>query len=515
VNPPAAPLAAPDEAPAVRTDRLADSVLTLLTLMVVQRAIGFVRGILFCRWLDPADLGRWDMAFGFLELAVPLAMLGIPGAFGRYVAYYQQRHQLRGLLRKTTVCSAVLAAVAVCLLVVCRDGLSFLVFGDTEHSRLVVLVAGGLVVLIAYYYCTTMLTALRRSRVVARFEFLHSLLFAVLGIACTYAWQTGAAGVVSAYALGALAALACAAVALWRMWRALPADLQPLANRELWPKLLPFALWVWGINWLANLFEHADRYLLLHCGGSDPAAAIAQVGNYHSSRVLPLLLVAIAALLGSVITPYLSHDWELGRRQAVARRIELVVKLLGLLLCSMGVGILVVAPWLFSVGLKGKYVAGLSVLPWTIVYCIWFSLSIMMQKYLWCVERVGCAACCWAAGLAVNVVLNLLLLPRFGRLGLVGATAAGNLVTLLLIQALNARFGLRTSFRVWLIVTLPMLFPLGVIPAAGVMAVVVVATAGGQALLDEDERRELWKVAHRYRDRFLPWRRPAHHLQGY
>ncbi len=41
----------------LRTDTLADSVLILLLLMVVQRLIGFCRAVLFCRWLDP---GSWD-----------------------------------------------------------------------------------------------------------------------------------------------------------------------------------------------------------------------------------------------------------------------------------------------------------------------------------------------------------------------------------------------------------------------------------------------------------------------
>ena len=51
--------------------------------------------------------------------------------------------------------------------------------------------------------------------------------------------------------------------------------------------------------------------------------ALRQVGYYHSSRIIPLLFVAVAALLGSMITPHLSQDWELGRRQAVVRICQL------------------------------------------------------------------------------------------------------------------------------------------------------------------------------------------------
>ncbi|MGD0516345.1 MAG: hypothetical protein ABSA26_02310, partial [Thermoguttaceae bacterium] len=84
-----------------RTDSLVHSVVLWLALMAVQRAVGFLRAILFCRWLDVGQLGLWDMTFGFLMLAGPLAMLALPGTFGRYAEYYRLRGQLRPFLART------------------------------------------------------------------------------------------------------------------------------------------------------------------------------------------------------------------------------------------------------------------------------------------------------------------------------------------------------------------------------------------------------------------------------
>ena len=81
---PLPPPAAPEPA-AARTDTLAQSVVLMLALIVAQRLIGFVRTVLFCRWLDPVELGEWDMALAFFSLAAPLAVLGVSGSFGRYV----------------------------------------------------------------------------------------------------------------------------------------------------------------------------------------------------------------------------------------------------------------------------------------------------------------------------------------------------------------------------------------------------------------------------------------------
>ena len=48
-----------------RPTRLATSVMLMLVMTVLQRLVGFGRGIVFCRWLDPEQLGQWDVAFGF------------------------------------------------------------------------------------------------------------------------------------------------------------------------------------------------------------------------------------------------------------------------------------------------------------------------------------------------------------------------------------------------------------------------------------------------------------------
>src|SRR3972149_5494144 len=104
-----------------RTDSLVHSVVLLLSLTAVQRVIGFFRAIFFCRWLDAEQLGLWDMAFGFLMLAGPLAVLALPGTFGRYAEYYRQCGQIRPFLRRTSAACVFLMLLAVVIIVISRD----------------------------------------------------------------------------------------------------------------------------------------------------------------------------------------------------------------------------------------------------------------------------------------------------------------------------------------------------------------------------------------------------------
>ncbi len=214
---------------------------------------------------------------------------------------------------------------------------------------------------------------------------------------------------------------------LKRVWHASATEL-PVAvpQRTFWAKLLPFAAWIWMSNLLSGVFDMIDRYMIVHFSGLEVNEALRQVGYYHTSRLLPLLFVAVSALLGSMITPHLSHDWELGRRREVGARLNTVLKALDLSLFAASVVVLICAPFLFNTVLGGKFSGGLVQLPLTLVYCTWFGTIAVAQNYLWCAEKAWLSSVALFVGLVVNVSLDLALLPRVGLHGAVMATTAAN-----------------------------------------------------------------------------------------
>ena len=85
-------------------------------LSIAQRGIGLGRNVLICRYLDPVELGKWNILFQFLVMAPPLLVLGIPGTFGRYVEAYRLRGQLSDFLRRTLVVTAVCTLAGLALI---------------------------------------------------------------------------------------------------------------------------------------------------------------------------------------------------------------------------------------------------------------------------------------------------------------------------------------------------------------------------------------------------------------
>ena len=470
----------------------------MIALTGGQRIIGFIRGVLFCRWLPAEELGAWDLAFGFLLLAAPLAVLGIPGAFGRYVEHYRQRGQLTTFLRRTGVTSILLAIAGVGVVAVARPWFGWFIFDDPDQGSLVLITCVCLLGVIANNFLLELFTALRQMRIVSLMGLSNSLLFAVVGVALLFGVQQNAAMVIVAYGVACGITATLAGYALWRTWRELPADGEPLPQRNLWAKLAPFAAWVWVTNLLTNLFAIADRYMIVHFSDMTATEAAAVVGNYHSSRVVPLLIVSIAMMVSSMLLPHVTHDWEAGRREAVSTRINLMLKSFGLAFLLAAIGILIVAPPLFSIVLAGKYTAGLDVLPLTLTYCVWFSISLMAEVYLWTAERPGLACLAYFFGLFVNVVLNWFLVPIWGLHGAVVATTAGNAIALVLAIALSQRHGLKFDPAVWLVALMPAALMLGVIPAATVWIIAIALAIKTNWFFDQNQKQTISDAVGRY-----------------
>ena len=490
----------------LRTETLAGSVMVLLAMTVLQRGIGFIRGILFCRWLEPKELGQWDMAFGFLMMAAPIAVLGISGSFGRYLEYYRHRGQARTFLRRTCGCILLLGCAATALVAACREQFSELVFGRPDRGDLVLLAAASLLALVAFNLMHEVFGGLRVFRFASALQFFHSMLFAALGLGLVLAWRPDVASVLWAFC-GASVLCALGAVPwLTRTWRDLP--LEPadarLSRASLWKKIAPFAAAVWVTNWLWNLFEIADRWMLLHFSGMDNAEALTALGNYHSARALPLPLLAVAGLLSAAMLPHLSHDWECGRRKQVSDRVNLMLKLTGLALLAAAVGLQVVAPWIFDVAFQGKLDGGLAVFPLTLVCFVWTGLASIACCYLWCAERAAWGGVALFVGLVINCTLNLLLVPRYGLFGAVLATAVAKLAVLTLFLASSARHGMKLTAPACIVSLAAVSLCLGPLVSATVLLALLHQAHLREWLLDAEEKR---RFAETWRTYTARWRR--------
>jgi O-antigen/teichoic acid export membrane protein len=483
----------------------------------VQRSIGFGRGIMFCRWLTPDELGTWEMAYSFLLLAAPVVVFGLPGSFGRYLERYRQRGQLRTFLRRATVWTAVLTVAACGLIVLEAPRFSALIFGRPDSTMLVILLALSLVAVILHHFLEALFAALRKFSIVSTMHFCQSISFAVISLALLWSWRFAAESIVIGY--GAACLLSAVVMLIWKggavLAEAAPDD--GVAHREFWPPLMRFAFWVWVVNLFCHLFGVVDRYMLVHFSGLENTAALALVGHYHASRIVPVLFLSVATLLAGAVTPYLSHDWESGSRQQVSDRLNAVLKITAIALLAGGVVVLWVAPILFHVAFEGRYDEGLAVMPWTMTYCVWYSLLLVAQNYVWCAEKTRLAVLPLVIGLILNVAIDVLLIPKWGLQGAVVGTTTATAVALAVMFWINHLAGMRLQRGMILITLAPVALCGGVWCGTAMFVLLAAALPFSKTLVTQDERASLARLSgqllarwKRYWSRSAEQTEPAH-----
>jgi O-antigen/teichoic acid export membrane protein len=436
-------------------DSFTKSVFLISTLMVAQRGIGFLRSFYVCDSLSAEEVGRWDLAFGFLALVAPLSVFGIPGSFGRYLARYEASSQQSRFLRQTALVCLVLSILASGLIWMCRGLIGEYFFGNPNNADLVGVLAVGLPALVFFNFATSWFTGKRLNRFVFRIQFTQTLFFALLCVVMFQWLSVSTVSVVVSYLLSCFVATVLAA---GYVMIAEPDDLRDqhrdnasLVAEPIWRKILPFAVWVWLSNALMNLFAVCDRLLLVNYYTGNPVDVQFLVGQYHTACIFPLLLMTVGAMAGSTGMPYLSKDWEAGDRDKVAERMNLMLKSVGLLCIAASVGILLLAPILFGEIWNDKFALGEALLPMTLCFCSLAAITMVAQKYFWCMEKTWISGVFLLIGLLVNFLIGIALIGSFGINGVVASTLMAHSVVLIGVLHCCQRFGMQIDRGVWVV----------------------------------------------------------------
>lgn len=146
-------------------------------------------------------------------------------------------------------------------------------------------------------------------------------------------------------------------------------------------RLAPYAAVLWMTNLIGNLFELSDRYMILHflpvsaeaiaSGTADVVRQTlgqAAVGQYHSGRIIPMMLLSVGTMIAGVLMPYLSADWEASKIDAVKLRVGDALVAVSLVFTAGGAVAVLIGPWIFDVLLQGRYSDGLQLMPMALCF---------------------------------------------------------------------------------------------------------------------------------------------------
>ncbi|SMP52842.1 Membrane protein involved in the export of O-antigen and teichoic acid [Neorhodopirellula lusitana] len=467
----------------------------MLAMTVLGRGIGFIRGMAFCRLMDDTDVGRWSMAFGFITLITPVMLLGIPGVLPKFTEYFRLRGQLPSFVRRIAIGTLACTGVFVAAMFFTPSWFGYFIFLKAESASLIYSVATAMVGMIIYNFVSDLNASLRQVRLVSLMQFIHGVGFTVLSLV----WLVSGGdfqGLVWMFTAASLIATLPGFASLITNWVAVTtshkienqsaeltrsADTQntnsnnespcekdshdsdvadetgPLDLAGMIRRLAPYALALWMVNLIGNMFELSDRYMILHflpvpsdlTNGLSLASIAslretmgqAAVGQYHSGRIIPMVLLSVATMIAGVLVPYLSADWEAKKFAAVRTRVGDTLLAVSLIFTLGSAFAILIGPYVFGTLLQGRYTDGLRLMPMALCFYTWAALVSIGQCYLLTAEKGRSIAIAMFGGLVANIVLNGILLPQFGLTGAVIATLCSHCIVMLGIWSAMVIYG--------------------------------------------------------------------------
>lgn len=478
------------QAPEVAGDAFMTGLVAMLVINIGQRVVGLLRNLGFCNFLTDDDLGMWALANSFFMIGAPIAVLGLPGSFGKFVEHYRLQGKLRAYLTQLMMVSGLGVVLVSGLMLTYPTAAGMTLYGTDLGFRAIFWTVVTLVSVIAFNTTFELVVSLRLIRLGSMMHFINTTVFTVLGIAGIL-WYQHWIALLPAYSLACLLAIL---PGLWGAWRAAACELRTsnaISSRKMWRRVMPFAIALWCSNLISNLFDLSDRYMLLHLSQMGAEAGQAMVGQFYCGRVLPNLLLSLAMMLGGMLLPYLSADWERGQFAKISESMNGILTLLALAFTGLSLAAIVASPIMFQGVLSGRYQQASDILPLGMVLAAWSGLSTVAAAYLLCAEKAKQNAILLAVSLVTNVLLNWPLILWYGLYGAALATTVTNGLLLYLVLWRLHREGCTIKLSTLLFCGLPICLLLGDVFTVTVLASVTIACGRTNWLLTQKDRHAI------------------------
>ena len=399
---------------------------------VAVQAVGLLTLPVFARVFSQAEYGVLELATVTLAALAIFADAGLASASQRsWFDYTDEQDRERRVVMSTAIVVSLAASATICAaLVVAREPVSEWLFAGQHYTTVVVLLAAALPL--------TILAQLLRELMRLRFRAWNYMISASLGAALTGFLGVGAVLFLDAGLNGVLwgVVIGTGGAALYGL-AVVRADLgATISSTELRTMLayglplVPAALALWALTFI-------DRLMLARL--SD----LAEVGEYAvANRVAMPLLFAVAAF-ATAFSPFIlaAHSEDPEAEKELRARV-LTYLTAGLVLLALALGLFareivdIIAPGFDrAYQATGLVAAGLAA----------FGLSTVTMTGLSITRRTVHVAAAATLVAAVNIGLNLFLIPPWGMMGAALATFIAY-VLLALLYHLHAQRAYRTQY---------------------------------------------------------------------
>ena len=375
---------------------------------IVARILGVLLLPLYTRYLSPGDYGLIETLVALSAVLAALVAQGMKSAFFRF--YFDSTEEARRLLVVRTAFWYVQAAATVVLAlgVALARPISWLLFGTNDHAGLVAAAFVGLWAAMNYEQMTSLFRVEQRSTAYVAATLANVAVTIAATVLLVVVLDKGPLGVIVGNFTGTLIVYAAL---LWYSRRRLglqfDRSLYRAMNRFGLP-LVPSALALWLTNF-------SDRFFLVKL--ADPH----EVGLYS---IGVRIASAILLLLTAFRMAWPAFAYSIDDDREAQRTYSFVLTYVVLVTCWLALALGLLAPWIVRLITTRPFYPAQNVVAPLAFGAAAFGAYIVVQIGTGRARRTGTNWLVTGLGALVNVVLNVALIPPFGRVGAAVATVA-------------------------------------------------------------------------------------------
>jgi O-antigen/teichoic acid export membrane protein len=373
---------------------------------LVSRFIAVLLLPVYTRYLSPADYGLIETLIALSAILTVLLAAGVKSAFFRFYFDEADEPGRRRVIRTSFWFTMAMGTAGLVAGLALAGPISELLFGTGDHADLVRAAFVGLWAHVNYEQMTALFRVEQRSVAYLIATLINLGLTVAATLLLVVVWEQGPIGVIVGNFTGTL--VVYAGLLLYRRDQlGLEWD-RPLLremNRFGMP-LVPSALFLWALNF-------SDRFFLVKLSGAR------EVGLY---AIGVRLASAIILLLAAFRTAWPAFAYSIEDDDEAARTYAYVLTYLVAITSWMALALGVLAPWLVQLLTTEEFYSAERVVAPLAFAAVAFGAYIVVVIGVGRARRTRSNWVITGAGAALNVVLNLALIPEFGMTGAAVAT---------------------------------------------------------------------------------------------
>lgn len=394
----------------VTTYSIQKDVLHYIVAQLIPAIVGFVAVAVYTRLLNPKEYGQYVLVITTVNLVASIFFSWLNQSGMRYYEYYKKQEEIRKL---TSTCFISLLLFSVIILIVWY--LSILSFKNAMPGFVRLFLLGGLLLpaQVSYTFSLVFIRAERKSFNYAVYCTLHSIGILLVTIWLIQFKKCGSEGILISMIV------VTHGLFLFELVKIFKKNLLKTSafSKKILKNLIRYGVPMVGVATCAFIVSVSDRYLLQYFLNTE------YVGIYSAGCALSQRTIAgISQILSFAAVPVIFQTYvQKGKNQTMMLLNKMVrVYLIVLIPACTGIGLL--AKEIISVVLGHEFQDAYNILPWLAGGLFFHGLGLYFSVSFQLIEKTVISFWIYVFVAVINIVLNILFIPKSGILGAAYAT---------------------------------------------------------------------------------------------